>query len=497
MRKPCRASPNAAFAAPVQEQLYGVFAESDSDSEERQGRRRGAGGAAQPPGFAKKPVAFVSSGVVGGEPPPPPPPPRQQPSARDDMDTDDAPRGGLGLGASSARPGLGAGSGLGFVSSAAPVRTLLVRFGDLRSTADVSNGLQEQEEDALPTAFGQRLKEAAEARRREADARARREAQGTATGGAAPARSGAAQKPAAAAVGAAFEAHTRGIGSKLLEKMGYKPGQGLGRDGTGVAEAIQTKLRPKNMGMGYNEFQEQARAPADADAAEPEAPRPGNAAPGAAVPAAAKGSWKRRAKEVRQKRVYKTAEELLRESEVRPRDGVMRRADLLLTRQQLAQTNGPRMTVVDMRGTHARCALLSCALASFALSQNSCSFLRVVTNLERLSEAPTVADAAVAENLIDATPMPELQHNLRLIVDLAEAEIQVRRGSSRCCVYSLVRLVALSADAGSQASPGEGHAYHPDARDCSFAVRGGFACQARSQSARGAWLMGASGGNSN
>jgi hypothetical protein len=49
----------------------------------------------------------------------------------------------------------------------------------------------------------------------------------------------------------------------------------------------------------------------------------------------------------------------------------------------------------------------------------------VVTNLERLSEAPAAGDAAVSEALIDATPMPELQHNLRLIVDLAEAEIQV------------------------------------------------------------------------
>ena len=57
-----------------------------------------------------------------------------------------------------------------------------------------------------------------------------------------------------------------------------------------------------------------------------------------------------------------------------------------------------------------------------------------MTNLERLSEAPTAADAAVAENLIDATPMPELQHNLRLIVDLAEAEIQVRRGLACCCI---------------------------------------------------------------
>jgi hypothetical protein len=47
------------------------------------------------------------------------------------MDTDDAPRGGLGLGASAgasnARAGLGASSGLGFVSGGtAQVRMLLV-----------------------------------------------------------------------------------------------------------------------------------------------------------------------------------------------------------------------------------------------------------------------------------------------------------------------------------------------------------------------------------
>jgi hypothetical protein len=127
--------------------------------------------------------------------------------------------------------------------------------------------------------------------------------------------------------------------------VGYKPGQGLGRDGTGIAEAIQTKLRPKNMGMGYNEFQEQARIPSDADVAEPQAPGPGRAPPGAAAPAAAKGSWKRRAKEARQKRVYKTAEELLRESEVRSfmRGGAS--AAPQFTRQQLAQVDGPRMTV--------------------------------------------------------------------------------------------------------------------------------------------------------
>ncbi|KAF5776475.1 putative G-patch domain-containing protein [Helianthus annuus] len=48
----------------------------------------------------------------------------------------------------------------------------------------------------------------------------------------------------------AFENHTTGFGSRMMEKMGHVDGNEPGKDGTGIAEPIDVFQWPKSLGLG-------------------------------------------------------------------------------------------------------------------------------------------------------------------------------------------------------------------------------------------------------
>lgn len=95
-------------------------------------------------------------------------------------------------------------------------------------------------------------------------------------------------------------------------------------------------------------------------------------------------AWRKDQARKRDQREYKTAKEVLAEqSETRPAGLVSQ-------------------PIVDMRGPHAR----------------------VITDMEEIG-------AQNFASIEDDVPMPELQHNLRVMVDLAASEIQVLDGKLR------------------------------------------------------------------
>eukprot|EP00743_Colponemidia_sp_Colp-15_P011118 GILK01012352.1.p1 GENE.GILK01012352.1~~GILK01012352.1.p1 ORF type:complete len:591 (+),score=113.93 GILK01012352.1:138-1910(+) len=51
----------------------------------------------------------------------------------------------------------------------------------------------------------------------------------------------------------AWEAYTRGIGSKLLAKMGYIKGQGLGRHGKGIVTPVEAQILDPRKGLDFDE----------------------------------------------------------------------------------------------------------------------------------------------------------------------------------------------------------------------------------------------------
>lgn len=300
--------------------LYGVFASGDSDSDyEGSGSKKRRKNLSKKTDYSK-PVNFVSTGSVV---------PSQEidhiSKEENEVLGDDEPtRVGIGL-------GFGAGS-----------------------SKNVKKDKDEDEE-FLPTALGKKISEGAKlrgVREKEKAMLAKKSSQ-------------AGKRESDPSGVGSFEKHTKGIGTRLLEKMGYRGG-GLGKNEQGIVAPIEAKLRPKGQGIGFNDYKE-AVPPALQDLEEKSVPRPSQSLEG---PSKEK-LWLKKATK---KKVYISAEELLAQKQERGFEVVQK--------------------VFDMRGPQ----------------------VRILTNLENLS-----AEEKARENDV---PMPELQHNIRLIVDLAELDIQ-------------------------------------------------------------------------
>ncbi|KAH6803226.1 GC-rich sequence DNA-binding factor-like protein with Tuftelin interacting domain-containing protein [Perilla frutescens var. frutescens] len=221
-----------------------------------------------------------------------------------------------------------------------------VSTGSVLPSQETGLGLSSMEknedDECLPTAFGKIIREGAKLREEKEKEKAKQSS----------------KKESDPNCVGEFEKHTKGIGMRLLEKMGYKGG-GLGKYAQGILAPIEAKLRPKNMGMGFNDDKEAARAP-------PVIIQESNEK---SVPLPKDKLW---SKKVSKKKVYITTEELL----------------LLAQKQERGFEVVQK--VFDMRGPQ----------------------VRVLTNLENLN----------AEER--DVPMPKLQHNIKLIVDIVEHHIQ-------------------------------------------------------------------------
>ena len=317
--------------------IYGVFGE-DSDDDQRAGKR----GMERKESNFTRPVGFVSKGVDNG-------------SKEDDEynPVEVRPAGGLGF-----QP----------------------------SFASASRMEQQEEDDdeneVLATALGSRIKKQVAERRQTGLEEREMDKQWQQVKSADPSF-------------ATFEKHTKGIGMKLLAKMGFKPGEGLGAGKGGIAKPIEVQVRPKGQALGFgsrhrdtDEEDDRARGSnkASTSAAEASAPEMRGGAAGGGGGGGGGRMWKKKNKEARTRREYRTADEVVSEASKNP---------------QGAPTLNP---ILDMRGPRAR-----------LLTSLDC--LNDHHDLDQDLHHPSNSGKG-------KMPMPELQHNLQLLVDLCESGIQ-------------------------------------------------------------------------
>ncbi|XP_020657513.3 tuftelin-interacting protein 11 [Pogona vitticeps] len=190
-----------------------------------------------------------------------------------------------------------------------------------------------------------------------------------------------------------WERHTKGIGQKLLQKMGYVPGRGLGKNAQGIINPIEAKQRKGKAAIGAYGSERTTQSLQDFpvvdsdEEAEEEFQKE-------------LSQWRKDPSggKKKPKYTYKTVEEL----KAKGRAG----KQLAAPQKELAQVK-----VIDMTGREQK--------VYYSYSQISQKH-----NIPDDSpQQPPVPGLLGKEAKAQAFALPELEHNLQLLIDLTEQEI--------------------------------------------------------------------------
>ncbi|KAI8064614.1 GC-rich sequence DNA-binding factor-like protein-domain-containing protein [Gongronella butleri] len=196
---------------------------------------------------------------------------------------------------------------------------------------------------------------------------------------------------------ASFAKHTTGFGQKMLEKMGWKAGGGLGAGGEGVVNPIETKLRPNRMGMGFRGFDErtdQAKAEAMPSSDEDE-PAP--------------GKKQKQAQQQQQQRQpgWKKRQESSQDDDDELGVGSPRQAQRTRKKKVTYQTAHDVIANVEQAMQHQPQKVIDMTGPSIREIN--------IADIKR-TDSPTLMEST--------SRLPELRHNMRLLVDLSKADLE-------------------------------------------------------------------------
>uniref|UniRef100_A0A8C1RC86 Tuftelin-interacting protein 11 n=1 Tax=Cyprinus carpio TaxID=7962 RepID=A0A8C1RC86_CYPCA len=186
-----------------------------------------------------------------------------------------------------------------------------------------------------------------------------------------------------------WEKHTRGIGQKLLQKMGYVPGKGLGKNAQGIVKPIEAKLRKGKGAVGAygNERTQQSLQDFPVVDSEEEEEKEFQREI---------GQWRKEPGTAKKKPKYsyKTVEEL-------KAHGKLANKSMSRPAGELAQVK-----VIDMTGREQK-------------------VYHSYSHMSQKHSAPEEAPLSVStrEQKTSGFSLPELEHNLKLLIELTEQDI--------------------------------------------------------------------------